>query len=152
MGDGTLALGRHLNSDRFAIRAAVTAIRNAYMETNQQPLLAVGGAERRASARVRLNVPVRITAALVDQVEELVQSSEGRVLEAICRDISLGGIGLVHRAPLPGNCALVRFDLPGAEQVCLAVEQVWSNYSADGFWSSGVRILGVTDAAAAPAR
>ncbi|HEY3967046.1 MAG TPA: PilZ domain-containing protein [Planctomycetaceae bacterium] len=145
MTDGTIALAQHLNSDRFAIRSAVTAIRNAFMQSNQQQLLAASGAERRASARVRLHVAVRITAAVVDQPAEQVQAAGGPCIEAICRDISLGGIGLTHLAPLPGHHAIARFNIPDDEPVCLAVECVWSNRSEDGTWTSGVRILGLTD-------
>ena len=140
---------QHLNSDRFAIRGAVTAIRNAFMQANQQHfLLAAAGTERRASARVRLHVSVRIMGAVVDRNEEQIHITDGPFIEAVGVDISLGGIGLVHRAPLPGHLAIVRFQIPDDETVCLAVETVWSNCSSDGEWMSGVRILGIADRAA----
>lgn len=145
MAYDTLALGQHLNSDRFAVRGAVTAIRNAYMLANQQQLLAIGPAERRASARVRVHVPVRISAAIFDASESLLQPADGPVVEGECRDISLGGMGLIHHAPLPGRCLIVRFDLPEEGPICLAAEQVWSNPTGDGMWGSGVKILGLSD-------
>ena len=145
MFKGANALVQHLNSDRFAIRGAVTAIRNAFMQPNQQHLLAAAGAERRASARVRLHVPLRVTAAIVDQVEEHVQIADGPSIDAVGRDISLGGIGLTHGAPLPSDRAIVQFEMPGDDPIWLAVGVVWSNRSADGQWISGVKILGLTD-------
>ncbi|MBI3865103.1 MAG: PilZ domain-containing protein [Planctomycetia bacterium] len=140
---GTLALAQHLNSDRFAVRGAVTAIRNAFMQLDQLQLLTVDGSERRASARVRLHVPVNITAAVVELAQEQVQSADGPSISAVTRDISLGGLGLLHSAPMPSQRALVRFDLPGDGPIQLVIEVVWSNRTDDGTWASGARILGL---------
>ena len=45
----------------------------------------------------------------------------------------------------PDRALRLRFDLPPDEPVCLVVELVWSNRSADGSWMSGTRILGLID-------
>jgi hypothetical protein len=145
MSNSTLAMPLHLNSDRFAIRQAVTAIRDAFMRVDGRQLLFFGVAERRASVRVGLEVPVRITTAVVDREDVHSQSGEGSAIEGLSHDISLGGLGFTHSSPLPGNCAIVRFDLPGDEPVCLVVELVWWNRSPDGSCMSGARIVGVTD-------
>jgi hypothetical protein len=143
MYSSTLAMSSNLNSDRFAVRNAVTAIRNSFMRVDGRQLLVGGGAERRTSVRVALRVPVRITTADVDQGEVLPRYGEGCLCEGVCLDISLGGLGLTHSSPLPGEFAIVRFDVPADDPVCLAVELVWSNRSEDGSWISGARIIGL---------
>jgi hypothetical protein len=145
MNNSTLAIPLHLNSDRFAIRHAVTAIRNSFMRVDGRPLLVLGGGERRASVRVAMRVPVRITAADIDQGEVHPRSGEGAVIEGVSQGISLGGLGLAHSSPVESDFAIVRFDLPPDEPVCLVVELVWSNRSENGSWMSGTRILGLID-------
>jgi|SRR5579872_2854714 len=145
MNKSALAMPLGLNADRFAIRNAVTAIRNAYMRVDGRQLLVLGGAERRATVRVGLKVPVRITPADVDHGEVHPYSGVGSVIEGLSEGISLGGLGLSHSTRVPSECAIVRFDILGEEPVYLAVEMVWSNRSTDGSWTSGARILGLTD-------
>jgi|GEM_PF-6653709 len=140
-----MTMTSNLNSDRFAVRNAVTAIRNSFMRVDGRQLLVGGGAERRASVRVALNVPVTITAADVDQGEIVPRFGEGSLCEGVCLDISLGGLGLIHPLPLPADFAIVRFDIPADDPVCLAVEVMWSNRSEDDSWTSGVRIIGLAN-------
>ncbi len=140
----TLTMPSNLNSDRFAIRNAVTVIRNSYMRIDGRQLLIGCGAERRSSVRVGLRVPVRITAAHVDHGEVIPHFGENSVFEAVCHDISLGGFGLTHASRLSSDFAVVRFDIPADEPICLAVKLVWSNRGDDGQWISGARIIGIT--------
>jgi hypothetical protein len=134
-----------LNSDRFAIRNVVTAIRNAFMRVDGRPVMMHCETERRASVRSRLEVAIRITTADVDAGEVQPHTGRGSAIDGVSHDISLGGLGFTHSSPLSARCAIVRFDIPGDEPVCLAVELVWSNRAADGSWISGSRILGLTD-------
>lgn len=145
MSTCTLAPPSHLNTDRFAIRNAVTAIRNAFMRPDGRPVMMHAESERRASVRVRLEVAIRITTADVDGGEVQPHRGRGSAIDGVSHDISLGGLGFTHSSPLSAKCAIVRFDIPGDEPVCLAVELVWSNRSPDGSWMSGSRILGLTD-------
>lgn len=145
MSDSTLTMPLHLNSDRFAIRNAVTSIRNSFMRVDGRPLLVLGGGERRASVRVGMKVPVRISAAEIEQGEVLPNSGKEAAIEGVSQGISLGGLGLAHSSRVESDFAIVRFDLPPDEPVCLVVELVWSNRSADGSWMSGTRILGLID-------
>ena len=145
MISSTLTTPGHLNSDRFAIRNAVTAIRNSYLRIDGRLLLIGGGAERRSSVRVGLRVPVRINMAHVDHGEVIPHTGESSVFEATCHDISLGGFGLTHASRLPFEFAVVRFDIPADDPVCLAVELVWSNRTDNGSWISGARIMGLTN-------
>ena len=145
MPASTLATPSHLNSDRFAIRNAVTAIRNAFMRPDGRQVMLHGEAERRASVRVRLEVAIRIMAADVEGGEVQPHRGRGSAIDGVSHDISLGGLGFTHSSPLSARYAIVRFDIPGEEPVCLAIELVWSNRAADGAWMSGSRILGLTD-------
>ena len=146
MSSSILTIPSNLNSDRFAIRNAVTSIRNSYMHVDGRQLLIIAGSERRASVRVGVKVPVRITAADVDHGDVTPQSRAGTVIAGICHDISLGGFGLAHSSPLAAEFAIVRFDIPADEPIDVAVELVWSNRSDDGSWLSGARIIGLTQA------
>ena len=144
MYSSTLTMPSNLNTDRFAVRNAVTAIRNSFMRVDGRQLLLAGGAEQRESVRVGLKVPVRSTTAGVDGGEVIPDSGENVVFEAVCHDISLGGFGLTHASQLTAEFVIVRFDIPADEPVCLAAELVWSNRADDGSWISGARIIGLT--------
>ena len=145
MTDGTLAPLQHLNSDRFVIRSAVTAIRNAFTHVSERQPLAFGPGERRAAARVGLRIPVRMTAAVVEQASVRLGEGFRSWIAAFSLDISLGGIGLTHPLPLARGCAIVRFEIPASDAICLVVEFTWSNLTADGSCKSGARILGLID-------
>lgn len=147
MYSSTLTMPSNLNTDRFAVRNAVTAIRNSFMRVDGRQLLLVGGAERRSSVRVGMKVPVRITTADVDHGEVFPHSGEGCVIDGVCQDISLGGFGLTYASPVTSDFAIVRFEIPADDPVYLAVELVWSNRANDGSWISGARIIGLTNPA-----
>jgi hypothetical protein len=150
MNDSTLPSPVQINSDHVAIRNAVTAIRNAFMRADGRRLLIPGDRERRASVRVALRVPVFITPADFEQGAVHPHTGAGCAMEGVSQDISLGGLGLTHSSPLPGKCAVVRFDVPGNDFIDLTVEVIWSNRLEDGSWMSGTRILGLTEPAAGP--
>lgn len=145
MTGGILAPLQHLNSDRFAIRSAVTAIRNAFTHVVERQPLAFTPGERRGAARIALQIPVRMTAAVVEKEDVWVEEGFGSSIPAICLDISLGGVGLSHPSPLASGWAIVRFEIPADEAICLVVEFAWSNLAADGSCTSGARILGLID-------
>ena len=149
MTETTLAPPWQLNSDRFVIRSAVTAIRNAFTHIGERQPMAFVPGERRAAARIGLQIPVRLTAALVEQNAVWVERGFGSSIPAATLDISLSGIGLSHSSPLASGYALVRFEIPSEATVCLVVQFAWTNHSADGSCTSGARILGVIDPDAA---
>ncbi len=65
---------------------------------------------------------------------------------AFTRDVSPGGIGLMHPFPLePGENVL---ELPAGENppLCVRVEITWCLPCRDGWYQSGARLLGPADA------
>ncbi len=136
---------RRLIGDQFAIRGVITAIRNALTHPDErQPSTPVSG-ERRKYGRLTLDVPVRVTRAVVEQGGVLMLPDEGSSVSARTRDISLGGIGLAHSAPLPGPHAVVVFHPWADAPISIVVEVAWSHATAGGEWLSGTKILGLTD-------
>jgi hypothetical protein len=145
MTNGTLAPPWQLNTDRFVIRAAVTALRNAFTQIAKRQPMAFGPGERRAAARIELQIPVHLTAALVKRNDVWNEMGFGSSIRATCVDISLTGVGLSHATPLASGFAIVRFDIPAEQAICLVVEFAWTNVAGDGSCTSGARILGVID-------
>jgi hypothetical protein len=145
MTNETLAPPRHLNTDRFVIRSAVTAIRNAFTQVAMRQPLSFGPGERRAAARIELRIPVHLTAALVKRNDVWTELGFGSSMRATCLDISLTGVGMSHPIPLSSGVAIVRFDIPAENAIYLVVKSAWTNTADDGSCISGARILGVID-------
>jgi hypothetical protein len=138
----------HLNSDRFVIRSAVTFIRNAFTQVSKRQPMSFGPGERRTAARIELQIPVHLTAALVKRNDVWTELGFGSSIPATCLDISLTGVGLSHPAPLASGVAIVRYDIPAENSICLVVKFAWTNTAGDGTCTSGARILGVIDTSA----
>ena len=136
-----------LISDSFAVRSAVTAIREAFTVPSECRPMRAPPVDRRKFGRVSFQAPVRITAAVFDGTGVQIAHAEQNGLLARTRDISLSGIGLAHAAPLPGGKLVAFFSPPSGQSICLAIEVAWSQAAAKDSWHSGVRILGVLDAA-----
>ncbi len=134
---------RPLISDELAIRGVVTAIRNSLVPPGErQPSSPMPGA--RSGSRLSLHAPVSLMAAAI---------GDGRVaildespISAEARDISLGGIGLVHSTPLPGRYAAVLCST--VAPIGLVVEVTHSCPDVEGCWQSGARILGLISSTA----
>jgi hypothetical protein len=141
---------RHLISDRFAIRGAITAIRDAFSQLDERPRRAPAPADRRKHGRHEFEVAVRITGAVVEDGAVRVLHGARNSISARTRDISLAGIGLAHASPLPGRCAVAVFTPRAGNPICLVVEAAWSQPLAADSWLSGVSILGLIDSAEPP--
>lgn len=139
-----------LISDPFAVRSAVTALCDAFAEPTERPPRRTRPFDRRKFGRLSFEVPVRILGAVFEGGGVHVSRDEDNSLLARTRDISLSGIGLAHAAPLPGGKVVAFFSPPSGQPICLAVEVAWSQAAAKDSWHSGVRILGVLDAADPP--
>ena len=145
MVSATSAFPRNLISDRFAIRSAVTTIRNAFTRTEVREPLHAGPSERRAAARIVVQVPVTVMPAVVDEHGVWLQAWKTTPIRARSRDISLCGVGFTHATRLPRRHAVLSFILAAIEPICLVVEVAWSHRQPDGSYLSGSKILGLID-------
>lgn len=64
-------------------------------------------------------------------------------LSAFARDISEGGVGLVHLMPLKEGEVILTLPLPSGQNVVLRTEIVWCRDFGDGWYASGARFLDV---------
>ncbi len=142
--DSSLASCR-LISDRFAIRAAVTTIRNAFTRSRDRNPLQPSQDERRTAARIIVQVPVTVTPAIVDGHGVRIPKGNCALNAARSRDISLGGVGFAHELPLASGHAVIQFNLAAAEPIYLVLEVAWSHRQPDGSYVSGSKIMGVLD-------
>jgi hypothetical protein len=90
--------------------------------------------ERRRENRVPFFGPVSVSLA----------DASGASLSAFARDISLGGIGLVHLMPLPPGEVLIGVTLPSGRCISLRTYVAWCRDYGDGWYASGGRFLGVS--------
>lgn len=69
----------------------------------------------------------------------------GEKLSAFARDLSPGGIGLVHRMPIALEEAVVTLKLPRGRTAAMVTQIVWCREFADGWYASGGRFLDVLE-------
>ena len=131
---------RRLISDEFAVRGAVTAIRNSLAPPGERrPSSLTPGA--RTYGRLRIQAPVSLMPVVVS--DRRVAILDESPISARTRDVSLGGIGLVHSMPFPGRYAVVVFR--AGAPIWLVVEVTRSCPTQEEAWLSGARILGLIE-------
>ena len=64
-------------------------------------------------------------------------------LPAFARDLSPGGIGLVHLMPIAPGQVTVALPLPSGRDVALVTQILWCRDFGDGWYTSGGRFLDV---------
>jgi hypothetical protein len=100
------------------------------IETALQEILESDVLERRADPRLPYFGPVMIAV-----------SGGTRAVSAFCRDLSAGGIGLVHLQPLERGPVTIDLPLPSGQIATLKGEILWCRDFGNGWYSSGGRIL-----------
>lgn len=67
----------------------------------------------------------------------------GLTISAFVRDVSPGGIGLVHLTPLTQGELLVALSLPSGRAVSMRTEILWCRAYPHGWYASGGRFIDV---------
>jgi hypothetical protein len=75
----------------------------------------------------------------------IASSGSVKAVSAFCRDLSVGGIGLVHLQPLDKGSALIDLPLPSGHIATLQCEVLWCRNFGNGWYSSGCRIVDVAE-------
>jgi hypothetical protein len=91
--------------------------------------------DRRTSRRISFFGPVTVGLPDVDYV----------TLSAFARDISPGGVGLVHLMPLQKGEVVIGLTVPSGKQVSLLTEICWCRDYGNGWYASGGRFLKVDE-------
>ena len=97
--------------------------------------------ERRSDTRLPFQRPVEVTPLEKDDAP--LDTSGSQSVTAYTRDISVGGVGLLHDQPITSNRVLLTFELLGGETVSLVALLTWCRYLGDFWYSSGGRLIGV---------
>ncbi|MGQ0636276.1 MAG: PilZ domain-containing protein [Planctomycetaceae bacterium] len=123
----------------------VNEIRIAYTPTDSRQPLSFDRHERRGSARIPLQVPIRLTPVeLIDGFvcldEHVAQSING-----LTRDLSLRGVGFTHAEPFPHKYAAVTFDVPTHCPLSLVVEIHWTRERGGAKHRSGAKFLALME-------
>jgi len=94
--------------------------------------VAPSGCERRRHARSTFLAPVTV-----------VRVQDGRCHEMSClsRDISSGGIGLLHNAPLEIGPAVVKVPRRNGDVMQLPCEVVWCHACGEGWYVAGAAFV-----------
>ena len=136
---------RRLISDEVAVRGAVTAIRNLLLPPGKRrPSSLTPGT--RTYGRLSIQAAVSLLPAVVG--DSRVAILDESPISARTRDVSLGGIGLVHSRRFPGRHAIVVFS--AATPIWLVVGLIRSCPEGDDAWLSATRILGLIQSGEAP--
>lgn len=67
----------------------------------------------------------------------VVETANGESINAFTRDISLRGVGLIHRAPIPKGPAHLRLQIPQQPRVSVEIVVEWCLPCGDDFFISG---------------
>jgi hypothetical protein len=136
---------QQLISDEIAVRGAVTAIRNSLVPPSERrpSSLTLG---TRTYGRLSIQAAVSLLPAVVG--DSRVAILDESPISARTRDVSLGGIGLVHSMRFPGRYAIVVFSAEAP--IWFVVGLLRSCPEGDEAWLSATRILGLIESAEAP--
>jgi hypothetical protein len=100
-----------------------------------QELLDSSDWDRRTSRRISYFGPVTVGLPDVDYV----------TLSAFARDISPGGVGLVHLMPLEKGEVVIGLTLPSGKPLSLRTQICWCRDYSNGWYASGGRFLAVDE-------
>lgn len=129
-----------VDTDPERLTAAVTGVRNEFINARARRPLKYGRIEQRTAARLTLNVPVRIAAVVM--AAGAARLLDGEIAgEAL--DLSLRGLSFTHDATLPHYFAAITFTLPIGRSVSLLVEILWTHAETKQTYRSGGRFVGV---------
>lgn len=78
-----------------------------------------------------------------DEVPDLLHHT----MVVVGKDISERGIGFFHQKPIPYRRAVLSIDLPDEGVVQLEVDLLWCRFTSLGWYESGGRLMGVSNAA-----
>jgi hypothetical protein len=112
--------------------ALIPALARIRLDAALRNMLTEGTPDRRTEARIPFCGPVSVT----------FPDSDVRV-SAFARDVSRGGIGLVHLAPLEPGEVIVSLRMPSDRAFAFRTEITWFRSYAEGWFASGGRFLDV---------
>lgn len=100
------------------------------VETALQEILENEVYERRTDPRIPYFGPVTVRA-----------KGAAKSVSAFCRDLSVGGIGLVQLQPLEKGETVIEMPLPSGKTAALRTEILWCRNFGNGWYASGGRLL-----------
>lgn len=123
----------------------VNEIRIAYTTTTSRQPLNFERRERRASARIPLQVPIHLTPVSIEDGYVCFPTKPVPSVKALTKDLSLKGVGFAHEAEFSNRHAALTFDVPTDVPLSLIVEVTWSKQYHNGKFRSGARFLSLIE-------
>ncbi|QDT45211.1 PilZ domain protein [Gimesia alba] len=99
------------------------------------------GVEQRDETRLPFYHPVQVQP--LDDSGSLSTENGQTTFTAYIRDISSGGVGLIHDQPIPSGLVMLMFNLQNAETVSIFAKLLWQHHQPDGKLSSGGKLIKV---------
>ena len=97
--------------------------------------------ERRGETRLPFSCAVQVTP--LDYSGRPSTEDGDSTFTAHIRDISAGGVGLIHNQPIPSERVMLTFKLGRGETISIVAELTWRHHQPDGMYSSGGKLIEV---------
>ncbi len=97
--------------------------------------------ERRGASRLPFHPQVQVQLPAANG--SLSTEEGGATFTAYIREISGGGVGLIHKEPIPTGRVMLTFKLSSGETISILAELLWRRSQPDGKYSSGGKLIEV---------